>query len=50
MKDPIVVNNLLNDKDFSDLLLSLRNPKSFGFDPGFSRYCIADNGLQFWGN
>jgi hypothetical protein len=34
MKDPVVVNNLLSDEDYSILLESLKDPKSFGFDPG----------------
>ena len=45
MKEPQLVNSLLNPEDYKRLLESLDNPKSFGFDPGFSRYCIGDGGL-----
>lgn len=45
MTEPILVNSLLNTEDYSRLLKSLDNPKNFGFDPGFSRYCIGDGGL-----
>jgi hypothetical protein len=49
MKDPLLINNLLSDEDYSRLLLSLDNPKSFSFDRGFSRYCMGDNGLPILG-
>ena len=49
MIEPILVDSLLNDEDYSRLLQSLDNPKSFGFDPGFSRYCIGDGGLPILG-
>ena len=49
MKDPVLVNNLLNDKDYLNLMGYLKEPKSFGFDSGFSRYCIADNRLPVLG-
>jgi len=45
MKEPLLINSLLNAEDYTRLLESLDNPKSFGFDPGFSRYCIGDGGL-----
>jgi len=45
MNQPVLVNSLLSPEDYKKLLQSLGNPKSFSFDPGFSRYCIADNGL-----
>jgi hypothetical protein len=45
MKEPVLVDDLLNSDDYSRLLKSLDNPKSFGFDPGFGRYCIGDGGL-----
>jgi hypothetical protein len=45
MKEPLLVNSLLSPEDYERLIASLDNPKSFGFDPGFSRYCVADNGL-----
>jgi hypothetical protein len=49
MKDPLVLDNLLNANDYQKLLTFLDNPKSFGFDLGFSRYCIGDGGLPFLG-
>lgn len=45
MKNPIVLNNLLSSYDYEKLIQSLENPKRFGFDPGFGRYCIGDGGL-----
>lgn len=45
MKDPLLVDNILSKEDYDRLLLALDNPKSFGFDPGFSRYCVGDGGL-----
>lgn len=45
MKNPVVLNNVLDNSDYDRLLLSLKNPKSFNYDPGFSRYCIGDQGL-----
>jgi len=49
MKEPVLVNSLLSPEDYERLLGSLDNPKSFGFDPGFSRYCIGDGGLPILG-
>jgi hypothetical protein len=49
MKDPIVIDNLLNINDYEKLLKSLENPKRFGFDPGFGRYCAADKELPILG-
>lgn len=46
MKDPVVINNFLNEEDYQILLDNLKNPKQFSYDPGFSRYCIADNQLH----
>lgn len=45
MNDPKLVDNLLSPNDYKRLLLSLKDPKSFGFDPGFGRYCVSDGGL-----
>jgi hypothetical protein len=45
MKNPQLVNSLLSIEDYDRLIESLKNPKSFGFDPGFSRYCIGDRDL-----
>lgn len=49
MKDPVILDSILNFNDYEKLLKSLDNPKSFGFDPGFSRYCIGDGGLPILG-
>jgi hypothetical protein len=49
VKDPVLVNNLLNPQDYTNLIGSLKNPKSFGFDPGFSRYAIGEGGLPILG-
>jgi hypothetical protein len=45
MKEPQIVDNILSKEDYERLKAALANPKSFGFDPGFSRYCIGDGGL-----
>lgn len=45
MKEPQLINNLLSNEDYSRLVASLGDPKKFGFDPGFSRYCVGDGGL-----
>lgn len=45
MKDPVVINNLLSLEEYERLMVYLNNPKSFGFDIGFSRYCIGDGNL-----
>lgn len=45
MKDPTLVNDILSKEDYDRLRLALVNPKSFEYSAGFSRYCIADNGL-----
>lgn len=49
MNTPVLVDNLLELHDYNRLLESLQNPKSFNFDPGFGRYCIADNSLPILG-
>jgi hypothetical protein len=45
MKEPQLVDKILSKEDYDRLKDALVNPKSFGFDPGFSRYCIGDGGL-----
>jgi hypothetical protein len=45
MKDPQLVNDVLTKEDYDRLLLAVANPKSFEYFAGFSRYCVADNGL-----
>ena len=49
MTSPVLINNLLSSEDYLKLIDSLGNPKSFGFDPGFSRYCVGDGGLPILG-
>ena len=49
MKDPVILDSILNSNDYDKLLKFLDNPKGFGFDPGFSRYCIGDGGLPILG-
>jgi hypothetical protein len=43
LKSPQVVENLLDRKDLLELVNSVSGYKNFNFDPGFSRYMIADN-------
>ena len=45
MNEPILINNVLSPEDYTNLLASLTNTKSFEFDAGFSRYCIGDKEL-----
>jgi hypothetical protein len=49
MKDAKIVDNLLTPQDYSQLLLSFDNPKSFEFDPGFSRYQVNDRVIPVLG-
>lgn len=49
MKNPQLVDNLLTSEDYLQLLSSLDNPKSFEFDPGFSRYYVGDGVLPILG-
>jgi hypothetical protein len=50
MKDPIIINELLNNKDRLEIIESLGNPKSFSFDPFNGRYSIDDNSLPILGD
>jgi hypothetical protein len=43
MKDPIVINNILNEEDYQKLLKAVENPKQFEYDRGFSRYMASEN-------
>lgn len=49
MKEPQLVENVLMHRDYLRLLESLNNPKSFEFDPGFSRYYVGDGVLPILG-
>lgn len=45
MKDPLLINNILNEEDYNKLLSSVKNPKTFEYQEGFSRYVISDGSL-----
>jgi hypothetical protein len=45
MRDPVLVNDVLSKEDYDRLLVALKNPKSFEYSEGFSRYCISDGSL-----
>lgn len=45
MIEPILVNDVLSKEDYDRLLVEVKNPKSFEYSEGFSRYCIADGSL-----
>jgi hypothetical protein len=45
MKDPLVIDNILNQDDYDLLSNAVANPKSFEYQQGFSRYVVADNTL-----
>jgi len=45
MTEPILINNVLSKEDYDRLLVSLKNPKSFEYSEGFSRYCISGGSL-----
>jgi len=43
MKDPQIVENLLDDETFNNFKSSMQSSyKSFSHDPGFGRYCVGD--------
>jgi hypothetical protein len=45
MTMPIVLDTILNNDDYLNLVSSIKNPKSFEYDSGFSRYYVGDAGL-----
>lgn len=45
MKDPDIIIDVLDQEDYSRLIESIGDPKRFGYDPGFSRYCAGDGEL-----
>lgn len=47
MKDPIILNNLLEQDDYNKLLNLVKDPKNFEYQSGFSRYVVADNSIPF---
>lgn len=46
---PQIIDNLLEESDYNNLLSYLYDPKSFEYQKGFSRYVIADNKLKILG-
>lgn len=46
VKDPMVLNNVFEEEDFSNLKSLFTNYKSFEYQNGFSRYVIADNNMK----
>ena len=46
MKDPLLVNDVLNKEDYERLTSAISNPKRFEYQEGFSRYVVADNNLS----
>lgn len=49
MKAPLLINDVLNEKEFALLSETVSNPKSFEYQAGFSRYVIANNKLPVLG-
>lgn len=45
VKNPELISDLLSAEDYSILLKSISNPKSFEYQKGFSRYIISDKSL-----
>lgn len=45
VKDPIIIDKLLEDGDYSKLLDLFVDPKRFEYQQGFSRYVVADNSI-----
>jgi hypothetical protein len=45
MKDPQIINTLLNKEDYENLLKSIGNPKNFNYDKTFSRYTTNETGI-----
>lgn len=49
MKDPVVVNNILNKEDYQKLLKAVENPKTFEYQSGFSRYIASERRISLLG-
>jgi hypothetical protein len=49
MNDPLILNDVLDEEDYSQLLLTLANPKQFEYQEWASRYIIGDNNVKFLG-
>jgi hypothetical protein len=50
MKEPALVNNILDAEDFVHLISAVSGAKSFEYQEGFSRYVVADNKLPMLKN
>ncbi len=47
MKDPVIIDNVLNIDDYNKLISLVDNPKSFEYQKGFSRYVVSDFQMPF---
>ena len=45
MKDPLLVNDVLNTEDYASLTDAVSDAKRFEYQEGFSRYVVANNNL-----
>jgi len=45
VKEPILVDKVFNDNDFLQIKSLFNDPKSFGFQEGFSRWVASDGDL-----
>jgi hypothetical protein len=46
MKDPVLVEKILEKEDYERLLANVLEPKRFAYQEGFSRYVASDNDLK----
>jgi hypothetical protein len=42
MKDPLLIDSVLSNEDYSRLLNAVKNPKQFEYSSGFSRYIASE--------
>lgn len=45
MNDPVIIKDMLDEKDYLDLLIAVRDIKQFEFQAGFGRYIVADRDI-----
>lgn len=45
MKEPILIKEVLEEKDYINLLVAVKDPKKFEFQKGFGRYIVADRDI-----
>lgn len=45
MKEPVLIKEVLDEKDYVDLLVAVRDIKNFEFQAGFGRYVVADRDI-----